>query len=65
MVDLSSLNPNQLESVNWTDGPLLVLAGPGSGKTRVLSYRIARIVEETGGKTLQNSRTYVHQQSGI
>lgn len=50
MVDLSSLNSNQLESVNWGDGPLLVLAGPGSGKTRVLTYRIARIIEETAGK---------------
>lgn len=50
MVDLSSLNAKQLESVKWNDGPLLVLAGPGSGKTRVLTYRIARIVEERAGK---------------
>ena len=50
MVDLSSLNANQLESVNWNEGPLLVLAGPGSGKTRVLIYRIVRIIEETAGK---------------
>ncbi len=50
MVDLSTLNPNQLESAQWNEGPLLVLAGPGSGKTRVLTYRIARLVEETAGE---------------
>jgi DNA helicase II / ATP-dependent DNA helicase PcrA len=47
MVDLSSLNDRQLEAANWQDGPLLVLAGPGSGKTKVLTSRIARIIEES------------------
>jgi DNA helicase-2/ATP-dependent DNA helicase PcrA len=39
------LNPNQLKAVMTTDGPLLVIAGAGSGKTRTLVYRVARLVE--------------------
>lgn len=46
-LDLSSLNPNQQASVTWNGGPLLVLAGPGSGKTRVLTMRIARLIDES------------------
>jgi DNA helicase-2/ATP-dependent DNA helicase PcrA len=49
-LDLSTLNENQLAAVNWGDGPLLVLAGPGSGKTRVFTYRIARLIENSPGK---------------
>lgn len=49
-IDLSSLNENQLEAVKWDNGPLLVLAGPGSGKTRVLTFRIARLIEATPSK---------------
>lgn len=44
-IDLDTLNENQQKAVLWNDGPMLVLAGPGSGKTRVLSMRVARLVE--------------------
>ena len=39
------LNPAQFEAVAHRDGPLLVIAGAGSGKTRTLIYRVARLIE--------------------
>jgi DNA helicase-2/ATP-dependent DNA helicase PcrA len=47
---VESLTPIQREAVQWSDGAVLVLAGPGAGKTRVLTTRVARLLKESADK---------------
>jgi DNA helicase-2/ATP-dependent DNA helicase PcrA len=50
---IAELTEAQAAAVNWIDGPLFVLAGPGSGKTRVLTTRVAKLLAETPDKSFR------------
>lgn len=50
IVEPMSLNSNQIKAVNWDKGHVLIRAGPGSGKTKVIAHRIAHIIEESKEK---------------
>ncbi|MGB0424139.1 MAG: UvrD-helicase domain-containing protein, partial [Flavobacteriales bacterium] len=43
---LNQLNPEQQKAATHVDGPMMVIAGAGSGKTRVLTYRIAHLIQQ-------------------
>ncbi|MCB0583835.1 MAG: UvrD-helicase domain-containing protein, partial [Phaeodactylibacter sp.] len=61
---LAQLNPQQREAVDHIEGPVLALAGPGTGKTHILSARIGRILMETDAQA-QNILCLTFTDAGV
>ena len=61
---LDGLNPSQVAAATHIDGPLLMLAGPGSGKTRVITHRIAHMIEAGIGPSQIVALTFTNKAAG-
>ena len=57
---LKNLNKAQKEAVMYLDGPLLIVAGAGSGKTKVLTTRIANLIKEKKSVSQSNTSSYFY-----